>query len=359
MKKNHFKKFLTLCFILIVGSSVFYACKKNTEVENSEPLSLNNYKSTHLKKGVTEADVQSTLKKSALLYGNKALEDILSDLVKKNKITEKGKASILASVQGKTQDQFVKGALQRISNLKNTLPLQIKKLSYSNSNPLSTTTQPGPFQELNDVGFSAFEQQVMFDYIMLELTNQGISWGCAAAIAGVGLSIAGLFIGGPVTIAAAALWGASHVLTVMSLTACAPKHKKFVEDIQLQYATEQDYIDYFTTSVSSGNSIVKLTAIPGNFSSGLRTDLFLKGIQIDSNANRIVVLEFNQQPPFEVDSLDNHSSSFNKTAGTLSLTQYGFTTTYYLEDLMSYGVISIPVAGSTLKERTLLVKLRY
>ncbi|SMC66858.1 hypothetical protein [Pedobacter africanus] len=357
MKKNHFKKFLTLFFILTVGSSVFYACKKNTEVENNEPLSLNNYKSTHLKKGVTEADVQSTLKKSALLYGNKALEDILSDLVSKNKITEKGKASILASVQGKTQDQFVKGALQRISSLKHGLPLQIKKFSYSNSNPLSNTIQPGPFEELNDAGFSAFEQQMMFDYIILELTNQGISWSCAIAIAGVGLTIAALFVGGPATVAAAALWGASHVVAVISLKDCAPQHKNYVEDIKNQFATEQDFIDYFQNNVSN-NGPLEWTEIPGNFLDGFQTDVFLNDVMINNGLTRILVQPYNESIPSLMDANDGNWYFFNGTTGVLVLGRSGLLVAHNFADLTSYTIRYMWITGSPLQEMVLVVRLR-
>lgn len=76
------------------------------------------------------------------------------------------------------------------------------------------------------------KQTAMLYTIMLDdMVGRGISWGCAGAIAGVGISIAGLFIGGPVTVAAAALWGAGHVLSVLSLTACGGRDKNVFQEL--------------------------------------------------------------------------------------------------------------------------------
>lgn len=358
MKKNHLKKILRLALILIIGSSLFFACKKNTEVESNETFSLDNYKSNYLKQGLTETTVRNELKKNALLYSNKALEDILDDLVSKNKITSVAKSNILASVQGKTQAQFTKGALQRISNLRSQLTFQPKKLSSKNS---LSSTQPGPFEPLNDAGFSAYQQQVMFDYIVLELTSKGISWACAGAIAGYGLSIAALFVGGPVTVAAAALWGASHIVGALSLVACIPAQKHYVEEIKNQFSSEQDYITYFETSVGSSTgtgSMIDWTEIPGNFSTGYRTDLFLQDIISDNYLSRIVVLQFDEELPTIVSPNDNHSYSFNASSGTLSITQYGSTTSYNLGDLTAYYLVDMQVFGIDFKQTTLVLRLR-
>lgn len=159
-------------------------------------------------------------------------EEVLFKLKEEKKISENLYQRLVVSSKPENRDSIYSKVLKRISTN-----------SVSNSSTAITLSM-----DRNPRPPSDFEDEILaqaYEYSMLELELMGMSWGCAGAIAGVGLSIAGLFVGGGVlTVAAAAIWGASHVVSVMSLTACAPAEKSnFVEKME-PFETELDYQRY-------------------------------------------------------------------------------------------------------------------
>lgn len=189
---------------------MFSSCKKE-EANQSENTDLvtKPFKSYYLKSNIST----DMLVRQASMYSGKPLEETLEDLVIKKSISINAKETILKLFKNKNAESFKKEAKERMriraeNNVKRN-SFQLYASVYSRENN-------------KDITLSDQQATEIFDYMMLDLVNtRGISWGCAGAIAGVGLSIASLFVGGPVTVAAAAIWGAGHIVSVLSLTACA------------------------------------------------------------------------------------------------------------------------------------------
>lgn len=217
-------KLLTMIFIASISSSC-----KNTDfinVENKDTqISLHH-------DGITTINYHSVLQKNAEYYNNNSIENILDDLVKNRIISNIAKNKILKNIHNKSQQDFKEEVLQRIKERSSSFP------TYSTSSEETNHPEEGLLDDELAVE--------VFDNMTLMLLSRGISWGCAGAIAGVGLSIAGGIVGGPVTIAAAAIWGAGHIVSVLSLTACVGSQasEKLEEDILNN--TEEEFIVLFT-----------------------------------------------------------------------------------------------------------------
>lgn len=203
MKKLNF-------FLLLVLLFTISSCDKISDSipeKEGGPKKENNYPSK-----------DSTIT-NVINYQEKSAEYILEDLAKRSIISTDVKDKLMSSISGKTAEEFKKEALARMAKYSS-----LRTADYYP--PITPGPGTGPII-ITDPIFS----QMVFDHMTIDLMSRGISWGCAGAIAGIGLSIAGGLIGGPVTVAAAAIWGASHVLAVMSLTACAPSEKLVMHDI--------------------------------------------------------------------------------------------------------------------------------
>ncbi|MBB2953820.1 hypothetical protein [Sphingobacterium sp. JUb56] len=178
------------------------------------------------------------LQERANVYPGKSVDFILNDLVDNKIISNNAKSQILKNINS-SEEEFKKEAIERINN----------RNSLDKNNEINISLKSKSITNPHDPILSDDRAIAIYDNMVLMLSARGISWGCIGAIAGAGLSIAGGIIGGPATVAAAAIWGIGHILSVVSLQACA-KHEAVIQlDRDIRTLTEGEFIEKLTGDV--------------------------------------------------------------------------------------------------------------